>query len=91
MLSKAAKEKQFTRHASEGFLGGGNHYGYGWSIGKTRHGTPVWEHNGSNGVFFSDFRIYPDDRLVLILATNATGLRYISELSSVARLVVPEK
>ena len=91
ILSKEAKAKQFAPHASEGLLGGGNHYGYGWSIGKTRAGNRVWEHNGSNGVFFADFRIYPEDRLVLILATNATGLRYMSELSSVARALLPEK
>jgi CubicO group peptidase (beta-lactamase class C family) len=90
ILSKEAKGKQFAPHASEGLLGGGNDYGYGWSIGKARNGKPVWAHNGSNGVFFSDFRIYPRDRLVLILATNASGLKYMSELSDVARVVLSE-
>ena len=90
VLSKAAKEKQFTPHASEGLFGGGNHYGYGWSIGKTRQGKPAWEHNGSNGVFFADFRIYPEDRVVLVFATNASGLRYMSELSNVARAILTE-
>jgi CubicO group peptidase (beta-lactamase class C family) len=71
-------------------LGGGNHYGYGWSIGKTRDGKKVWEHNGSNGIFFADLRVYPEDDIVLILATNSSGLRYMSELSNVARLVLPE-
>jgi CubicO group peptidase (beta-lactamase class C family) len=90
VLSKAVKQKQFTPYAREGLLGGGSHYGYGWSIGKTRRGKAVWEHNGSNGVFFADFRIYPEDGVVLILATNAAGLKYMSELSSVVRLVLPE-
>lgn len=90
VLSKAAKEKQFAPHASEGLLAGGNHYGYGWSIGKTRQGKPAWEHNGSNGVFFADFRIYPEDRVVVVLATNASGLRYMSELSGVAKGVLAE-
>jgi len=70
-------------------LGAGNHYGYGGSIGKTRVGNRVWAHNGSNGVSCADSRIYPGDRFVLVLATNANGLRYMSELSSVARAVLP--
>jgi CubicO group peptidase (beta-lactamase class C family) len=90
VLSKGTKEKQFTPHVSEELLGGGHDYGYGWSIGKTRTGKPVWEHNGSNGIFFADFRIYPEDRAVLILATNASGLKYVSELSTVATLVLSE-
>jgi CubicO group peptidase (beta-lactamase class C family) len=88
VLSNEAKAKQFFPHVSEGFLSGGSHYGYGWSIGKTKHGTKVWEHNGSNGIFFADFRIYPEDQIVLILATNSTGLWYMSELSNLARMAV---
>ena len=90
ILSKEAKGKQFAPHASEGLLGGGNHYGYGWSIGKARNGKPVWEHNGSNLVFLADFRIFPEDRVVLVLATNTSGLKYMSELSNVAQLVLSE-
>ena len=90
ILSKEAKGKQFAPHASEGLLGGGNHYGYGWSIGKARNGKPVWEHNGSNLVFLADFRIFPEDRVVLVLATNTSGLKYMSELSNVARVVLSE-
>jgi CubicO group peptidase (beta-lactamase class C family) len=89
ILSIEAKQKQFTPHVSEGLFAGGNHYGYGWSIGKTQHGTPAWEHNGSNGVFFADLRIYPEDRLVLVFATNASGLKYMSELNNVARDFLP--
>ena len=90
ILSKELIEKQFTPPASEGFLSGGSHYGYGWSIGKTKRGRRVWEHNGSNLVFFADFRICPDDQLVLILATNASGLRYMSELSNVTNTIIAE-
>ncbi|HEX2463544.1 MAG TPA: serine hydrolase, partial [Thermoanaerobaculia bacterium] len=89
VLSKQAKEKYFTPYVSEGSLGGDTHYGYGWSIGKTREGRTVFEHNGSNGIFFADFRVYSEDQIVLILATNATGLAYMSELSNMARMVIP--
>jgi len=89
ILSKQAKAKHFTPHVSEGFLSG-THYGYGWSIGKTRQGKAALEHNGSNSIFFADFRIYPDDDAVLVLATNASGLKYMSELGNLARIVIPE-
>lgn len=91
VLSKEAKQKYFTPHVSEGFLSGGSQYGYGWSISKNGQGKKVWEHNGSNGIFFADFRIYPDDHGVLILATNAAGLKYMSELSNVARRMLAEQ
>jgi CubicO group peptidase (beta-lactamase class C family) len=91
ILSRTAQGKQFTPHVSEGLLGGGSHYGYGWSVGKTKQGKAVWEHNGSNGIFYADFRIFPEDRVVMILATNASGLRYESELSNLAGMVFSEQ
>ncbi len=46
--------------------------------------------NGSNGIFFADFRIHPEDKVVLILATNTSGLRYMSELSNLEGMVLPD-
>jgi hypothetical protein len=58
--------------------------------GKTRQGKKILEHNGSNGIFFADFRIYPEDNVVLILASNSCGLKHMSELSNLARMVLPD-
>ena len=88
ILSRSAKEKQFTPYVSEGLFSGGSQYGYGWSIGKTLEGKKVFEHNGSNLIFFADYRIYAKDQLVLILATNASGLRHMSELSNLAKIAL---
>jgi CubicO group peptidase (beta-lactamase class C family) len=55
VLSKEAKAKYQTPHITEGLLSS-SPYGYGWSIGKTPHGTRLIEHNGSNMIFYADFR-----------------------------------
>lgn len=91
ILSRAALEAHLTPKVSEGFLSGGSQYAYGWSVSKDRKGRRVIEHNGSNGIFFADLRMYPDERTVLILATNATGLKHMSELSRVSRLVLDDQ
>jgi CubicO group peptidase (beta-lactamase class C family) len=85
VLGKDARQRYFAPHVREGGLGGG-HYGYGWSVGKSRQGKRVVAHNGSNGVFFADLRIYPDDDAVMILATNGSGLKHMSELGTAERL-----
>lgn len=51
-------------------LGGDERYGYGWGVQTTRRGTKVVTHNGGNGFFFTDFRRYLDERVVIIAMTN---------------------
>ncbi len=91
IFSREALEKHLTPKVSEGLLSGGSQYAYGWSVSTDRKGRRVIEHNGSNGIFFADLRVYPEERTVLVLATNASGLKYMSELSRVARMVFEEK
>jgi CubicO group peptidase (beta-lactamase class C family) len=86
ILSEEAKTKFQTLHIKEGLLSS-NHYGYGWPIGKTPRGKRVIEHNGSNMVFFADFRRYVDDGVVLIFATNAFALRDLSVADRLSQLV----
>jgi CubicO group peptidase (beta-lactamase class C family) len=45
-------------------------YGYGWLIHKTPRSTTVIEHNGSDGIFYADFRNYTDEETVVISVTN---------------------
>jgi hypothetical protein len=83
--TKADPRRRLTP-AKEGLLSR-NHYGYGWSIGKTPHGTRVIEHNGSNTIFFADFRRYVDDGVVLIFASNAFTLRDLSVGDRLSELI----
>jgi hypothetical protein len=75
-----------TPHIKEGLLTS-SHYGYGWSIGKTPHGSRVIEHNGRNMIFDADFRRYVDDGVVLIFATNAFTLRDMSVAGRLSQLI----
>ena len=49
---------------------GGERYGYGWGVQGTTRGTVVISHNGGNGFFFTDFRRYVDEGVVIIAMTN---------------------
>ena len=54
---------------------GGERYGYGWGIERTRRGTAVISHNGGNGIFFTDFRRYVDEDVVIIAMSNQPVIR----------------
>ena len=54
---------------------GGERYGYGWGVERTRRGTTVVAHNGGNGIFFADFRRYVDEKVVIIAMTNQPVIR----------------
>ncbi|HEX2076455.1 MAG TPA: serine hydrolase [Longimicrobium sp.] len=47
-----------------------SHYGYGWSIATTVRGTRLVTHNGSDGIYFADFRRYVDEGVTLVFLTN---------------------
>jgi CubicO group peptidase (beta-lactamase class C family) len=49
---------------------GGERYGYGWGVHSTRRNTRVVAHNGGNGYFFTDFRRYMDEKVVIIAMSN---------------------
>jgi CubicO group peptidase (beta-lactamase class C family) len=67
ILSADAKHRMFSPHVKEE---GDAYYGYGWLIGKTKRGTKVIEHNGSDNIFFADFRRFVDENTVIIGLTN---------------------
>jgi CubicO group peptidase (beta-lactamase class C family) len=73
VLSAEARKKMFTPHVREGGFGQ-SYYGYGWSVTKTRRGTTLIDHNGSNGIFYAEFRRYVDEGVVFYLETNLSEL-----------------
>lgn len=48
-----------------------SYYGYGWAIFKSKNDTKIVTHNGSNGLYFTDFVRFTDDDVVVIYITNA--------------------
>ena len=57
---------------------GTSHYGYGWAILKSKRGTKIVTHNGSNGIYFADFIRFVDEDVVVIVLSNV-GLNSDSE------------
>lgn len=69
VLTKKAKEKMFSRKV-EVETDADVWYGYGWVLSDSSRGTKVISHNGSNGVFYSEFIRYVDEDIVYISASN---------------------
>lgn len=67
ILSAEARAKYLTGHVPSI---GGEQYAYGWGVQKTRRGGTVIAHNGGNGFFFTDFRRYVDEGVVIIAMSN---------------------
>jgi CubicO group peptidase (beta-lactamase class C family) len=81
ILSKKAKEKLFTPHIID------RHYGYGWVVSKTRRGTRLIWHDGSNKIFNAHFRRYVDEGVVVIIATNDERHTADREIMKIEELV----
>jgi CubicO group peptidase (beta-lactamase class C family) len=71
VLSADAVKKFQTGHVPSM---GGEQYAYGWGVQTTRRGTKVITHNGGNGFFFTDFRRYVDEGVVIIAMTNQPSI-----------------
>ncbi len=67
VLSADALKQYLNGHAP---AMGGEMYAYGWGVQKTRRGSTVVTHNGGNGFFFTDFRRYVDEKVVIIAMSN---------------------
>jgi CubicO group peptidase (beta-lactamase class C family) len=67
VLSAEARAKYLTGHAP---APSGERYAYGWGVTKSRRGGTVISHNGGNGFFFTDFRRYVDEGVVIIAMSN---------------------
>jgi CubicO group peptidase (beta-lactamase class C family) len=85
VLSAAALKKLFTPYVKEG-PGADSSYAYGWSVSRTPWKTRLISHDGGNGVFSADFRRYPDDRIVVITASNASNVKAWKFSSPLARI-----
>ena len=70
VLTAESKEIQETPHIAEN-ENMSSFYGYGWAITKSDRGTKIVTHNGSNGIYFTDFIRFVDEDVVIIYITNA--------------------
>lgn len=72
VFSPASLSAMWTPRIDESNGSKESFYGYGWVVGEIE-GHAFATHNGGNGVFFADFAVVPDQRLVVFMATNALG------------------
>lgn len=64
--SKKILESPFVPENEDGT----SFYGYGWAIFNTSRLTKIVTHNGSNGIYFSNFIRFDDDDVVVIVLSN---------------------
>jgi CubicO group peptidase (beta-lactamase class C family) len=72
VLGPSATAAVFQPHVVEGPVAR-SHYGYGWTIFRQPHGTPLITHNGGNGIYFADVLWAPDDGVFIALLSNASA------------------
>lgn len=70
ILAPQSLETMWTPRIDESNGSRQSYYGYGWVVGELE-GRRYATHNGGNGVFFADFALVPQERLVIFMATNA--------------------
>lgn len=65
---------------------GSSRYAYGWSIEKVRK-TKLVTHTGSNGIFFSEIRWLPTEKIHVVLLSNMRTDRVASLTSEVDQIL----
>lgn len=70
VLSRASLDAMWTPRIDESNGSKQSFYGYGWVVGELG-GRRYATHNGGNGVFFADYAIVPEERIVVWMSTNA--------------------
>ena len=81
VLSREAKEKFFAPHVAA------HRYGYGWVFTKTKRGTTIVWHDGSNKIFNAYFRRYVDEGVVVVIATNNARRQAEGEIGKIEELI----
>ena len=91
VLSAQAKEKLFTPHVPEQ-PERTSFYGYGWALFTTRRGTKLIAHNGGIGDhFYADFRMYVDEGVNYLIASNVAGHSALDVSSEIDKVLFPPK
>jgi CubicO group peptidase (beta-lactamase class C family) len=70
VLSAAAKAKYFYPHVIEDEKKK-SYYSYGWFIEPSVNNTQLIHHNGGNGIIFSDFFRYLEEKITVIVFSNS--------------------
>jgi CubicO group peptidase (beta-lactamase class C family) len=86
VLSKAAREKYQQPYVREGNAPQPK-YAYGWSVSTSPTGKRELSHIGGNGAFGGDYRRFPEDGVVIVVATNTASYAAIPTADQIERRV----
>jgi len=86
ILDRATVELMATAHVS----GGGYGTGYGYGVFPTPRGTTMVGHDGSNDVFGADWRRYPDEDVMIFVASNDADLYAMDVAPQLEQLIFGE-
>lgn len=62
-------------------------YGFGWLVDRNLDGKLVLRHSGGNNGYSSDFAIYPEDEVVIVVLTNTSYGEPTTIRSQIAKMV----
>ncbi len=80
ILNKEITKNYLHPHILE-YENGNSFYGYGWVIEKSKRDTKIIWHNGSNGIFFADMWMFPEDNITIIVLCNKYA-DYVENIAS---------
>lgn len=63
------------------------YYGYGWVVENTNRNTTKISHNGSNGIFFSDFYRFIDEDVTILHLTNKLHPNFSNLNQELAKMI----
>ena len=94
-LGEAYLDKQILNNSvvaqfltSEHIDGNPTYYGLGWQVSEDKHGRPYYGHIGNGIGGYSNFFVYPNEKMVFAILTNCTNPNVQKELDDVVDTIV---
>ncbi len=90
LSNKLVSASSFARMTNQTYLANPEKkigYGFGWLVDRNLEGKLVVRHSGGNNGYSSDFAIYPDEQVVIVVLTNTSYADPGAVRGQIARLV----
>lgn len=88
VLTAASRESYFRPRVAED-PEGRSHYGFGWAVEKTPHGTLV-QHNGGNGIYVAELLRFVDEGVMIFLASTVADMKATPAVPNLTAIVFGE-
>lgn len=91
VLTSELTELMFRGQAVEDGTNGFYSFGYGCNISKSRRGTKVVDNGGSNGIYFARIVQFPEEGIIIAMATNESSINTNMVLPDINQLLFTGK